>query len=371
MAFAIPDHLNGALDLGIAAGVDTISDQSAYLHFSAGILETEAAVRHAVSRLVIPVGWSDFVKSLYVRSAIYVVSNGLVTASSNATENSTAVAVNGDDAITAILNTDVDGVRVATLVWATKVTYWMVNHHVGQDASKIAGYVGKVINAWELSGETGIRDALWRVGHWVDTKYAMVELGIDDIQGGYAKRDLVRMSDDMALRVKSNPAGTAKLFTYYEIYKLVVKSVFSLFITMETSQDDIEASVASVQDDPVRYHMGSIFLSGEERLNANGFTESELADLAAFIHVVQPTGTLAKAGVIIPKADLTSLESFVNMTNLKISMAKGVNMKVALNLAAKRGMGTGGLAVTSGLITAEALQEAKNEVEAAGDPAAV
>jgi hypothetical protein len=371
MAFVIPDHLNGALDLGIAAGVDTISDQTAFLHFPAGILATEAAVRHAVCRLVIPPGWSDLVKSLYVRSAVYVISNGLVGAHSNATVNSLVAAVSDDAAITAILDTEVDGTRVATLVWATKVTYWMVNHHVGQDANKIAGYVGKVINAWELSGEAGIRDALWRVGHWVDTRYAMVELGIANIQGGYARRNLVRMSDDMALRVRSNPAGTAKLFTYYEIYKLAVRSVFSLFITVATPRVDIEESVALVEANPVRYHMGSLFLSGEAKLDAAGFTEAELADLAAFIHVVQPNGSLAKAGVIISKADLASLESYVNMTNLKIAMAKGVNMKVALNLAAKRGVGTGGLAVTSGLITAQDLQDAKDEVEAAEVPAQV
>ncbi len=350
----LPDFGNGTLELGIAAGFDSITDIGAFLHFAGAIADDDVAITFALSRLTIPAAWSNITKSFYLRAATFAMRYQLVSADCKIVLNSFRLQQNDAVALNGMLAHDLAGNKVTTLLFATKITWWMMNHHVGKNFNALQGYIGKVARAWNLAEETGMREALLRAAHWIDTKMALVELGIPIAGFQYARRNL---SEDMELRLRSNPAGTEKLHTYHEIFKLARRSWYGLYVDMGDINNAIIAIKELVAANPCAYHKDAQYLTGHVRLVNDGFTDEEQSQLSVFIHVVSPQSTLARAGCIKRIEDVRALDAFFKMTALKLQVTRGLNLDAITRLANNKGVGAGGLAVASGFMKLKFLKD--------------
>jgi len=298
-----------------------------------------------------------------------------------------------------------DWQQVANLSVALKLTWWMMNHHVGQDEADIAGFVGKIakiIGAWvEAEGDSeenkDVRSALWILGKLMVTRRPLASIGITGID--YSKRsnrpgaptggaedewdDIpmcldsaidIKVSEDVKLRVESNPAGTAGLFTYWKICDKASRSIFSCAVPVisaynpDRAQCDFRKAMDIVKVTPARYHMGSLFLSGQERLVLDPASEEDKEHLSAFIHASSPGSHLADAKVIKTKAEVKGTITYTVITGIKGIIAKGtgniVAMKYVSKLTGGSGLATGGLGVQSGKITAADAQAVEDELKA-------
>jgi hypothetical protein len=74
-----------------------------------------------------------------------------------------------------------DKAKAMTLVAATKVTWFLTNHHAGQNAAAIEHYSGKVVGAMGLRpDDRDLRKILWVGGKWTSTKSVLKGLNISD-----------------------------------------------------------------------------------------------------------------------------------------------------------------------------------------------
>lgn len=113
-------------------------------------------------------------------------------------------------------------------MFATKVNFYMRNHHVGLSRTEASGYVEKVLKSLGLGDASGAVEATWRLGHYMDTRRALCTMGFTGLVNNTLPfaHLAINLTDDFKLRVASNPAGTAKIFTYLAIAKRAASSVY-------------------------------------------------------------------------------------------------------------------------------------------------
>jgi hypothetical protein len=178
------------------------------------------------------------------------------------------------------------GISVAlTLVLATKLMWWMSNHHIGQGG--FYAYMLKVVNAMIPT----LLDAdkmtyTHAIGHWASTHRVLNMLHIrNDVPftplrapGADAR---VRITDDIRLRVTAMPAGTARHVLSHAILQKHGQHRVLMFSNMLHEclfvRDEVEAIVnagrnnvaLSIAQDPavldqdprIVYHMGATYLT--------------------------------------------------------------------------------------------------------------
>jgi hypothetical protein len=106
-----------------------------------------------------------------------------------------------------------DKAKAMTLVAATKVTWFLTNHHVGQNCGKVVGAMGL------RPDDRDLRKVLWIGGKWTSTKSVLKGLKIGNISDTVNDMSVgtidISASDDMNLRRSAAPAGTAACTTYH------------------------------------------------------------------------------------------------------------------------------------------------------------
>lgn len=216
--------------------------------------------------------------------------------------------------------------KVANLLVAIKIAWWLTNHHVGQVEGEIAGFAGKVAKIQKLyvPGEPGLtqnnetRNILWFAGKLITTRGILHPLGIGSVQyrdrefvpGGndYAWAGVIRInaSSDVALRIGSSPAGTAQNLTYLAIARKASRSNYAICVPSLSSYGkdvttppavetgDIITYETAVKANPSRYHMGSQFLTGQNRIVNDIWSEEDRENLAAFIYATSKGSSLLR-----------------------------------------------------------------------------
>jgi hypothetical protein len=123
-----------------------------------------------------------------------------------------------------------------TIVCATKVNYWLMNHHVGQTADRntAAGYVQKVLLLnYGTPFPTHLVHAVHMLGHYASTRFVLSRAGIPNIlkTESRAGSDVyeIRFADDAKLRFNAPPAGTHRLAVCYEAARRLSKYQFAHF----------------------------------------------------------------------------------------------------------------------------------------------
>jgi hypothetical protein len=203
-----------------------------------------------------------------------------------------------------------------TIIFATKLLWWMANHHIGQGT--MYPYMVKVCNAMIPDiMEDDRKTYCHMIGHWASTHRVLTALHIrTNVQfrpfmnpAGDAAIDL---TDDIKLRVYSLPAGTARhavshaSLQKYGQHKLLLFSprladLANLRVEVETliraGRANVDASIAGnvavLPEDPrVRYHMGALFLTGGAHGRMEFATPEMTGHLGSMLYHMYTKGTL-------------------------------------------------------------------------------
>jgi hypothetical protein len=242
----------------------------------------------------------------------------------------------------------------ATIVAASKLNWWMINHHVGQDNNRLDSFVSKVAKAFGLISDTNIaenkavRTVIWIMGKLTSTRGLLMALGIskivyaDSSNTGRADGNdyaiggdiQINTSADIKKRVDSTPAGAAVLTTYVAVANYAFASVYGLYVpplsswtydaAARTKGGLVQDKLGELARTPARFHMGSKFLTGSDRVKADVWSDDDKLNLLAFIHAVAPHGTLAKAAVIHKLAEVQGSIVYSSIQSAKISSTAGM-----------------------------------------------
>lgn len=188
--------------------------------------------------------------------------------------------------------------NAATIVVATKINWFKENHHTGQ-GDKGGAFTRKVLAV--LNKETATRpwmDLAHRIGHWASTRSVLTQLGVVGIQPSHPVikgTATLRPADDIKLRLKAPPAGTARMAVSYALAKKMFSSPAVVFLPNAEDYQELPAWYAKVTGNPAAYHMGAVYLCGRrEEFDDNGF-ERLLGRAGAWGNIFLKNSTLMKS----------------------------------------------------------------------------
>lgn len=360
IVITLPPGVNGIHEVGIAAGADEVRDASmivtVYLDAAKNVMIAETLAHNKNP------GTTDLEKRVWQGMLAVILSNGWLCGASPMHVFSQIVPTGGRSGADIDKDGYHDPTACANLIVGLKLTWWMTNHHVGQDRGMLASFIGKIatIQGLAVDGKASetMRSILWTMGKLTSTCGVLTALGIPNIHcsnvddtpiGGVSP---FTCSEDVMLRVGANPAGTACLYTYAEAYKRAVKSVYSVALPPIPSHAAAVKAMADVKANPALFHMGAAFLTGRARVACDVYEEGDKAALSAFVHATAAGSTLSKAPSLMRKDEISATTVYHSLVSIKNAIT--VNVASAETRAAIRtiigGDAAHGLAGISGLI---------------------
>lgn len=224
---------------------------------------------------------------------------------------------------------DPSAINIAnTLMYSTKVNWYLTNHHVGTKV--VTGYVKRVMSQFvgeESFADKMIVEDLHRVGHFISTKMCFIRWFPEKdfyLPPGVDKDELPNVpvpSDDAMMRLKSFPAGTAKVSFVHSALTRAANSVYAMVMTDKGEGMAFRALYNSIKQDPFSYHIGAYYLTGRPR-NANLNVSEYLQAIASvYVSVVLGNTTLSKASVKMPYHEAKSYAETMVSSLTQISRA--------------------------------------------------
>jgi hypothetical protein len=265
---------NGILEVGIAAGVDpSIADESKVpvIAGRTGARATYAAIwahqKFSNNRVLAP---------YYTAAAYMVVRAGFVSRNDGDSRYvPTPPIVDPTPEIKASLNSSCSMANckaVTGAIIATKVNWWLQNHHTGQ--GKMVGYAAKyAANSFAEydNYQDEFREFMHTIGHWASTKQVLNLLGIRGIQDPRADHgDVdVAVSEDVTIRISTSPAGTHKHAVALAGIRRLLNHPVGQFVNIGTDAIVIARACARIKRNPASYHIGAKYLTGGNRADFN------------------------------------------------------------------------------------------------------
>lgn len=340
-------------------------------------------------------------KKLWQGLAALVLSNGWLVKRSVACDNLVTVYAPEAPPAAIVPGSEINTIgfhapdACATLVVALKVTWWLTNHHVGQREDELVGFIGKVAQIQGLwsnatpAQRREIRNVLWSFGKMTTTRGILSALGVDHIVyndstntsdpsgNDYAWCGVLSISpsEDVLQRILAYPAGTASCTTYLSIANICRHSVFACCMPPFTSMGwdpvlEVPNGRAITDEQAILanragHHMGAHFLTGTPRLIKNSWETEEKFNLSAFIHAVQPNGSLAKAAVIVAKSEIVGGAIHTTISSMKLRMQTSMGDTMSALLVSRMGGGVigGGVGLQFGKLTNEEVAAVADQVE--------
>jgi len=373
MEAALPVYTNGPFGVGLSGGKDMLAKTedkmvlpAAYAH-DADEAVKRAFAAYAISRLHIPVGWDDISKAVLVKGVYFVIGCDIVDRGIINVIRSDIVPVVAavtEAEVTRLFRIGVTYDNIATIIASGKLTWWTTNHHVGTTSGKIAGHSGKAVSVLGWLNCEGIKDAIWRVGHYADTKKVLkvLNLGVGhhptrDHVPGWIGTDEFDVHEDMVMRASATPSGTAKVITYHEIRKQARNLPYGLIITIETQFATIEETIAKIRQNPCAYHSGADYLIGAPKLVAVGYSDVDMLALSCYIYAIRAGSSFARSGILVDKATCEAEPLYSWLCSIKLALLAGATNELVMRIAREKGYAVGGVAVSDNIIAAEVVQE--------------
>lgn len=211
-----------------------------------------------------------------------------------------------------------------TLIAATKVNWWMMNHHVGSGEAQ--GYVAKVLKTFEDS--LGLRgaspamvkatvDCIWQFGHWFSTREILRAFGVLDGTPAGSWTRYIAPTDDLMLRLRSCPAGTAAIADAYTALRMFASSMYALAFAIPSDAALIARQYNEIRNNPASYHVGARFLTGGDRNVVNAPEQDTIDLLGIFLAVVREKSSLRNAQVFKGISDATNTEIALRMKGIR------------------------------------------------------
>ena len=125
-----------------------------------------------------------------------------------------------------LLDMDSKLVTTMTLLICMKVSWWLTNHHVGQN--EWVGYPRKCAQSLipDVLNSPVAMGWLWAGGHWLSTRRSLKSLNIEVGANVRALAYFPTVSEDVLKRIGSRPAGTAKIFDCLAAFRGVAVSCY-------------------------------------------------------------------------------------------------------------------------------------------------
>lgn len=150
--------------------------------------------------------------------------------------------------------------RVSTLLCGAKINWYKENHHTGQGGGGGA-YIRKCITqTFPEENMNAMLTLVHRISHWVSTRAVLTQLGI---QGIIVTDPIIRPAHphvftpatDAQLRIRSNPAGTARVIAY-ELFKRMLRSSAAAFCPDLENSAALAGLHARFSANPAAHHIG-------------------------------------------------------------------------------------------------------------------
>jgi len=225
-----------------------------------------------------------------------------------------------------------DQERGVLILAATKVNWWQTNHHVGQ--ARFQGYIKKVVTAQfgvAAAAHDGVYNAVWRLGHWASTRGVLASLGIRGC--GPKMRSFPAPTEDISIRIRAYPAGTAKVGVAIAIFKRIYHGMFGKVLPPSPNIGELMESSVNILSRPVEFHVGASHLTGGNGREIVDVSEDIMRYCAAYVHALAAKSTLAGAAVL-PSADSVKDHEVTTVINsIQLTLAKtGMNMEDRLKI---------------------------------------
>ena len=219
-----------------------------------------------------------------------------------------------------------------TAIHAAKINWYQTNHHTGQGTT--APLIAKVISTNPLlcamlEGDTSPASWIHRASHWASTHVVLNTLafwtGRVLLRSPYGQKpasETVGVSSDFAIRVKALPAGTGPNHIIHAtlakhggngIWALCGQAP-ALLLAAQGVQALIERTATAFEerrpDKRLRYHVGSVFLTGEGQLSL--MASPPIAAVGSFLFNLAPGSTLTKSPLISKKEGSSLTKVYLN-----------------------------------------------------------
>uniref|UniRef100_A0AAT9JH71 Coat protein n=2 Tax=Zootermopsis nevadensis qinvirus 1 TaxID=3133546 RepID=A0AAT9JH71_9VIRU len=293
---SILDHLsNGSVSAGIASGADNVTVPEYRLPVCSweGVTQGQKFV-HAFNSIAPPQTFpADFGRIIRTMGAI-VASYSLHDTDESVITLVGAAPVNPRYTLALPSSSEIG--RAVTVMLAFKVNWWNINHHLG--GPKLMSYAAKVIReqAGDQFADVSTGDNLtflWASAHWLSSRVAMQIFGynLEVALNGFS----VTINSDIAMRIRSSPATTAKVFVSVAVIKLISGTDASRAINtnMDGRIRDLIILAHNIAEHPMSYHPGALYL---------GVTRIELPDLDDVYSIVKAFLTTTLDGTTLSKA---------------------------------------------------------------------
>jgi hypothetical protein len=215
-----------------------------------------------------------------------------------------------DEQITSILpKTTRESLTAAiTIITATKVNFWLMNHHVGQtgDRNVAAGYVQKALTTRFGSPlPANVVHVAHMLGHYASTRFVLERANIPSIlptepRAVEAEFEL-RFADDAQLRFSAPPAGTHRMNVCFEVARRLSRYSFAHFCPQVSDFSVLPAWREQVMANPATYHVGALYLTGTKNTAySDSIFDNFIGRLGTFIQVISGKSTLANSPHFAP-----------------------------------------------------------------------
>jgi hypothetical protein len=291
--------LNGPTETGLAAGLDKIRDTECALPVRC--TPRTAAVFALHLGITLACQSDELIKDVAM-AAYLIVKNKWWDADSNTRQTGLPkMTTENRDRVRKLLEqlNNADATNGVSLLTATKVSYWITNHHVGQ--GQFQGFIRKVVSAWyrdNIAKDEGSYNLVWALGHWGSTKGILHKLGVKKLKDVPEMANYPLPSADVTMRIQSFPAGTAKAGVCLAVFRRMFHSVFSPIIPTDPGMLSLFDLVDAIREDPAAYHPGAYHFGAHARKADTDVPEETLEHCAAYIHAVGAKSTLANAKVL-------------------------------------------------------------------------
>lgn len=299
--------INGEVEAGITIGVDASlpDDKKLPILISAGKIAAHNLVKQNAALWAYKQFNDATARQLFTNGVMALIDTGCICTVGGVvdgdyyyTQVTTAPTQVDKEAIEALVNRETMA-KALTVVIATKVNFWLMNHHTGQD--QVAGYVKKVLKVFYPNAVSDqLVSAAHNLGHFCSTLYILGIAGIKHIRKTVSilktEDSKIILSAETKLRFSAMPAGTDRIAIAYEAAKRLVRSVYAAYCPGVEDFSIIPETRDKILEAPAKYHIGTSYLTGEARAdyqdtNANAY----LGRLGTFITTLYKQSTLAKS----------------------------------------------------------------------------
>lgn len=214
----------------------------------------------------------------------------------------------------------------AAVALGTKVNFWAMNHHTGTSMESAEGYVAKILdfaqNKLRLPPVTPqVVTMTWVLGHFISTRSCLRSWGIINIDDCPEAAYFPAAGKDIAIRLQSGPAGTAKMMACRAILSVGMSTMLGSALPYTPGMLALSKAPSSILD--ARYHVGSQYLTGRIMLEHPSAPSDEIIQiLAAFIHAASPKSTLADAKCLPTRQNVSSHDVYLRTQNIRKQMAR-------------------------------------------------